>query len=135
MQAPPLALVHEVFGEFLTNAVGIQPSPDTYEFVLEACAMLANFFDDEKYRQRIFNGLLGRYLGKDIYRVHVAKGVSTTGGSIVDEIDMPEVSILLCHENSVLVVLFETFLKACVLFMLDSTSFACKTVHIDILHV
>lgn len=55
VQAPPLALVHEVFGEFLTDAAGIQPAPDTFDFVLKACAMLADFHLDEKIRQQLFN--------------------------------------------------------------------------------
>lgn len=91
VQAPPLALVHEVFGEFLTDTAGIQPAPDTFDFVLAACAMLAGFYPDEKIRQQLFNSLLGNFLGKAIYSVSLTGGVSATDGSIVDDLKMPEV--------------------------------------------
>jgi hypothetical protein len=91
VQAPPLALVHEVFGEFLADADSIRPSPDTFDFVLELCAMLADFYGDEKYRQQHFNSLLGKFLGNEIYRVSLTDGVSATDGSIVDDLDNLEV--------------------------------------------
>ncbi len=80
-----------MFGEFLTNAAGIQPSPDTFDFVLAACATLGNFHEHEKTRQRVFNCLLGTFLGKDIESVNLTDGASATDGSIVDKLDKPEV--------------------------------------------
>lgn len=91
VQAPPLALVHEVFGEFLTDAAGIQPAPDTFDFVLKACAMLADFHLDEKIRQQLFNWELGNFLGKTMHSVNPTDGVSATDGSIVDDWNKPEV--------------------------------------------
>lgn len=91
MQPPPLQLVHRVFGEFVSDAAGIQPSPDTFDFVLETCALLADFYPDESIRQQLFNRHLAQYLGKTIYRVSLTSGVSATDGSIVDNLEKPEV--------------------------------------------
>ncbi|KAK9919159.1 hypothetical protein WJX75_009796 [Coccomyxa subellipsoidea] len=98
-KAPPLALVHEVFGEFLADADSIRPSPDTFDFVLELCAMLADFYGDEKYRQKHFNSLLGKFLGNEIYRVSLTDGVSATDGSIVDDLDNLEFACLHVEYN------------------------------------
>ena len=69
VQAPPLELVHEVFGQFRTDAENVQPSPGKSDFVLDACALLTGFSQDEKELQQRFNSLLGGFLGKPIYSV------------------------------------------------------------------
>ncbi len=91
LQPPPLQLVHRVFGGFVSDAASIQPSPDTFDFVLETCALLADFYPDESIRQQLFNRHLAQYLGQTIYRVRLTSGVSATDGSIVDNLEKPEV--------------------------------------------
>ena len=44
LQPPPLQLVHRAFGEFMVDAATIQPSPDTFDFILESCAFLAEVY-------------------------------------------------------------------------------------------
>ena len=97
MQPPPLQLVHRVFGEFEADAASAQPSPDTFDFVLEACGLLAEFYPDEGVRQQLFNKCLEQYLSKTIYRVKLTAGVSETDGSIVDTPNMPEVIAPCCR--------------------------------------
>lgn len=99
LQPPPFQLVHRVFGEFLAGAAGIQPSPDTFEFVLEMCAVLTDFHPDERIRQQLFNKRLEQYLGKPISGVKLASGISETDGSIVDKLDMPEVIAPCCRST------------------------------------
>ena len=55
-------MVHRVFGEFEADSASIQPSPDTFDFVLEACGLLAEFYPDEYMRQQLFNDCLAQYL-------------------------------------------------------------------------
>ena len=93
---PPPQLVHRVFGESEADAASIQPSPDTFDFVLEACGVLADFYPDEGVRQQLLNKCLEKYLSKSIYRVKLTSGVSETDGSIVDTRDMPEVTVPCC---------------------------------------
>lgn len=90
LQCPPLQLVHRVFGEFETDAASIQPSPDTFDFVLEACGLLADFYPNEGVRQQLFNKHLEHYLDQSIYRVKLTSGVSETDGSIANTPNMPE---------------------------------------------
>ena len=96
LQCPPLQLVHRVFGEFETDAASIQPSPKTFDFVLEACGLLADFYPDEGVRQQLFNKHLEHYLNQSIYRVKLTSGVSETDGSIVNTPNMPEVTVPCC---------------------------------------
>ena len=96
MQPPPLQLVHKVFGQFEADAASVQPSPDTFDFVLEACGLLAEFYPDEGVRQQLFNKCLEQYLSKSIYRVKLTSGVSETDGSIVNTPDIPEVTVPRC---------------------------------------
>ena len=88
--------MHRAFGEFEADAASIQPSPDTFDFVLEACRLLAEFYPDEGVRQQLFNKHLEHYLNKPIYRVKLTSGVSETDGSIVNTPDMPEVTVPCC---------------------------------------
>ncbi len=85
--------MHRVFGEFEADAASVQPSLDTFDFVLEACGLLAEFYPDEGTRQQLFNRHLERYLGQSIYRAKLVSGVSETDGSIVDKLHMPEVTV------------------------------------------
>lgn len=96
LQVPPLQLVHRVFGEFGADAACVQSSPDTFDFVLAACGMLADFYPDESKRWQLFNKRLEQCLSKPIYRVKLTSGVSETDGSIVDKLGMPEVTIPSC---------------------------------------
>ena len=90
--------MHKRFGEFLTDAARIQPSPDTFDFVLEACGGLADFFPNESQRQMWFNEHLEHYLGKPINRAKMTVGVSETDGSIVDcQSSLPEVIVVACR--------------------------------------
>ena len=101
MQSLPLQLVHEIFGEFLADAAKIEPSPDTFDFVLEACGGLADFYPDESQRQMWFNDHLEHYLGKPINRAKLTIGVSETDGSIVDrQSSLPEVIVDECRKPS-----------------------------------
>ncbi|KAL0049923.1 hypothetical protein WJX82_000834 [Trebouxia sp. C0006] len=93
-KCPPLQLVHRVFGKFETDAASIQPSPDTFDFVLEACGLLADFYPDEGVRQQLFNKHLEHYLDQSIYRVKLTSGVSETDGSIANTPNMPEFAVL-----------------------------------------
>ena len=93
MQCPPLQLVHRVFGEFQEDVASIQPSPDTFDFVLEACGLLADFYPDERMTQQLFNRCLEKYLDREINAVKLTTGVSRTDGSIVDALHMPEVTV------------------------------------------
>lgn len=96
LQCPSLQLVHRAFGEFEADAASIQPSPDTFDFVLEPCRLLAEFYPDEGVRQQLFNKHLEHYLNKQIYRVKLTSGVRETDGSIVSTPDMPEVTVPCC---------------------------------------
>ncbi len=94
-----MQLVHRVFGEFVADAASIQPLPDTFDFVLEACALVADFYPDESIRQQLFSRHLEQYLGKPIYRVNLTSGVSATDGSIVDKLEKPEVTAPCCKPS------------------------------------
>ena len=102
LQPPPLQLVHRAFGEFVVDAASIQPLPDTFDFVLESCAFLAEFYPDERVRQQQFNKRLEQYLGKPIYGVKLNSGISETDGSIVDNPAMAEVNAPCCNEDDTL---------------------------------
>ncbi len=91
LQSPPLQLVHEVFGEFLSDAASIQPLPDTFDFVLEICTLLADFYPDERTRQQLFTKRFEVYLDRPIYTASLANGVTATDGSLVDSVTNPEV--------------------------------------------
>ena len=99
LQPPPLQLVHRAFGEFVEGTTSIQPLPDTFDFVLESCAFLAEFYPDEGVRQQQFNKRLEQYLGKPIYSVKLTNGISETDGSIVDNPAMAEVSAPCCNQD------------------------------------
>ena len=88
LQPPPFELVHRTFGEVVADAANIQPISDTFDFVLEACALLAHIHLDERVKQRHFNIRLEQYLGKPIHRVRLTSGMRATDGSIVDKRDM-----------------------------------------------
>ena len=97
LQCPPLQLVHRVFGEFETDAASIQPSPDTFAFVLKACGLLADFYPNKSERQQLFNKQLEHYLDQSIYRVKLTSGFTRTDGSIVNMPYMPEVTVPSCQ--------------------------------------
>ena len=65
----------------------------TFDFVVEACGLLADFFPDEGMRQQLFNKHLEHYFDKSIYKVQLTSGVSETDGSIVNTPNMPEVTL------------------------------------------
>lgn len=99
LQPPPLQLVHRAFGEFMADAASVQPSPDTFDFVLESCAFLAEFYPNESVKQQQFNKRLEQYLGKPIYCVNLTGGMSETDGSIVDNPAMAEVNAPCCNQH------------------------------------